>query len=77
MLIFFLSTKHGLEKLLKAGISKFKKHKNFFLQATRALVYFEDAEKDPMPRMIKTVDWHKIKIYFEKETGKLLKQELK
>lgn len=34
----------------------------------KSLTYFVDAEKDPLPNMIKRVDWKKIRAFFEKET---------
>jgi hypothetical protein len=34
----------------------------------KSLTYFVDAEKDPMPNMIKPADWKKIRAFFEKET---------
>lgn len=33
----------------------------------KSLVYFEDAESDETPKMLKDVDWEDIKRYFEKE----------
>ena len=37
----------------------------------KSLTYFVDAEKDPMPKMIKRVDWKKVREFFEKETKNL------
>jgi len=37
----------------------------------KSLVYFDDAERDPMPRMIKPVNWEKVKSFFESEILKL------
>jgi predicted nucleotidyltransferase component of viral defense system len=37
----------------------------------KSLTYFVDAEKDPMPKMIKRVDWKKVREFFEKETESL------
>ncbi len=71
--LFFLADRHGLKKIIETSAKKFKDHKNFLIQTTRALVYFEDAEKEPMPKMLKNANWDKIKIYFEKETNKILK----
>ena len=74
--LFFLAKALGLEKMIKTGTKKFREHNNFSVQATRALVYFDDAEKDPMPRMLKKTDWNEIKIYLEKEVNKVLKSSL-
>lgn len=37
----------------------------------KSLVYFSDAEKDPLPNMIKRVSWKKIREFFEKESKDL------
>jgi len=34
----------------------------------KSLTYFGDADGDPMPEMIKPVDWKKVRAFFEKET---------
>ena len=51
-----------------------KKYKNLAtteMHIMKSLVYFEDAESDAMPKMLKKVDWEDIKKYFEKEVKKL------
>ncbi len=37
----------------------------------KSLTYFVDAEKDPLPKMIKPVNWKKVREFFEKETKSL------
>ena len=37
----------------------------------KSLVYFEDAEKDPLPKMIKAVSWDEVKGFFIKEFGNI------
>lgn len=37
----------------------------------KSLVYFDDAEKDPMPKMLKRADWNEIKSFLENEILKL------
>jgi len=39
----------------------------------KSLVYFDDAEPDEMPKMLKKVDWENVKKYFEYEVRKLVK----
>ena len=55
---------------------KFKLLKQNKAHILKSLVYFEDAEKDEMPAMIKIIDWKIIKEFFEKETLNLSKQLL-
>ncbi|MGH7596450.1 MAG: nucleotidyl transferase AbiEii/AbiGii toxin family protein [bacterium] len=47
----------------KTGLSTF--------HVKKSLTYFVDADGDPMPEMIKRVDWKKVKEFFEKETKNL------
>ena len=37
----------------------------------KSLVYFEDADSQPAPRMIKKTDWGEIKRFFKTEVKKL------
>lgn len=53
-----------------------RKYKNLATTAThivKSLVYFEDAEGEDMPEMLKKIEWHRIKKFFEKEAKKLAK----
>lgn len=40
----------------------------------KALVYFEDAEADPMPEMLRPVSWSDVRRFFEQETQALFRQ---
>lgn len=66
-----------LETLLRAAARKYASHHDFILQAARALVYFGDAEKDPMPRMLKRISWERVKAGFEKDVPALVAKLLK
>jgi len=37
----------------------------------KSLVYFQDAESSAEPKMIKKVEWKKVKVFFEQEVKKL------
>ncbi len=39
----------------------------------KILIFFDDAESDEMPMMIKPVKWEDMKKYFEREVKKLAK----
>jgi len=71
-LYFVCRNRTVAEAICWAG-KKFPDHPNFSAQAAKALVYFEDAEKDPMPRMLKPVKWGEIKSFFKKEVPKLFR----
>lgn len=42
-----------------------------------SLMYFEDAEADPMPKLFFDADWRVIKLYFRREIPKITKEILK
>jgi len=55
---------------------KFKVLHQNKLHILKSLVYFEDAELDAFPKMIKKVDWKQIKVFFEKEVNKIIKEKI-
>lgn len=68
--LFFLCRSHKAADSIKWAERKFPGHPNFAVQAAKALVYFEDAEKEPLPKMLKPAAWPEIKAFFEKEIPK-------
>ena len=53
-----------------------KKYKNLaatVMHIMKSLIYFNDADPDEMPKMIKKVKWEEVKIYFENEAKRLVK----
>lgn len=74
--LYALSREVGLARLLNCGARKFRDHADFLIQAARALVYFDDAEKEPPPRMLKRIDWSAVKSYFETEVPRLINKKL-
>lgn len=45
-------------------------------QILRSLVYFEDAESDPMPKMLIRLAWSDVKSFFKSEVRRLMKDLL-
>ncbi len=45
-----------------------------FMYLFKSLMYFEDAETDPMPEMIKPVSWPDVRCFFEQEAQVLFRQ---
>ncbi len=68
--------KQGLSYALEAARRRFPPDASFLTQALRALVYFEDAETEPMPRMLERVDWSDVRAYFEREVPRLARKRL-
>ena len=69
--------KLGLPAVLDACKQKFLDHGDFVMQALRALVYFEDAEKEPLPRLLKEVAWDRVTTFFEREVPRALRAEVR
>jgi len=66
-----------LEKILELYDKKFKVLEENKVHILKSLSYFEDAEKDEMPKMIEEVKWREIEKFLKEETTKLSKKLLK
>lgn len=62
-----LERDYSLKKLFRYSEKKFQGHRDFRFQAVRALIYFDDAEQEPAPKLIDGKSWEEIKIFFENE----------
>ncbi len=58
--LFFLLKSYSLKEILGFYGEKFKQS-DYEYSLLRSLLYFKDAEKDPMPRMIQSVKWDQVK----------------
>ncbi|MDO8620992.1 MAG: nucleotidyl transferase AbiEii/AbiGii toxin family protein [Candidatus Levybacteria bacterium] len=67
--IYFLSQKFGLKNLFKFYQKKYGNFEDRELMIKKALVFFDDADKDEMPDMLIEIDWDTIKKWFLEETG--------
>lgn len=75
--LFFIAKKIGFKEIFELSLKKFPKQMAFHLHVVRALVYFKDANLEPMPRMLMDVDWRVVKKYFESEVKKDVKAILR
>ncbi|MBI4057506.1 MAG: nucleotidyl transferase AbiEii/AbiGii toxin family protein [Elusimicrobia bacterium] len=64
---------HNLESLLKSAESKFASSEDFLFQAAKALVYFDDAQSQPDPKLLKPEPWANIQLFFQNETIRIFK----
>lgn len=74
--LFFIINKEKLltlEECLNLYDKKFKLLKQNKVHILKSLSYFEDADQDEMPQMIKQVEWQEVKDFFKKESVKLSK----
>lgn len=65
--IFFLFDIYTLPELLEKAKIKYSAVDYNQAHILKSLVYFEDAEVQPMPRMIKTANWDEIKVKMVRE----------
>ena len=61
----------SLTRLLELFAQKYAPLNYNLLHIQKGLVYFEDAERDPMPRMIRPIAWQDVKDFFIAETAKI------
>ena len=72
--LFFISKDIiPLEDIIQLYDKKYKNLATTSVHIMKSLVYFEDAESDEMPKMLKDAEWGKIKEYFESEVKKIVK----
>jgi hypothetical protein len=60
-----------LDRLLELAALKYADRPSFQAIAIRALAYFDDAEQQPMPRMLTPVDWADVRAYCEAAARRL------
>lgn len=69
--LYFLIQKFSLEEILKFYKLKFKNASADKIHILKSLIYFTDAENEPMPRMLKKIGWPQIKKTLTEEVKKL------
>lgn len=67
--IYFLLQHYSLDEILGFYQEKYPEHSVF--RALMSLSYFEDAEKQMMPKMFSKVSWDEMKAYIIKEVEKI------
>ena len=65
--LYFILQKISLNKVLEFYDKKYKILSSNLVHIKKSFVYFENAEEEPMPKMIISVSWRKIKNFFQKE----------
>jgi len=74
-LYFICAAGFRLSEILNFYDRKYGKSASNHIHIQKSLVFFNDAETDAMPKMLKKVAWGNIKRYFEEEVKKLNKQK--
>lgn len=65
--LYFISQKVPLKSLLDLAPKKYPSVRDFEVQVTKRLVYFESADHDPDPTLLQPVSWDAVKNYFTEE----------
>ena len=70
--LYFAARQFGLSHLLQLFDRKYSKTGYNKLHILKSLVFFDDAEKDPMPHMLIPLEWQDTKAFFLQETPRLV-----
>lgn len=65
--LYFILQQKSLSDLFEVAAVKYPYHTAFPAFAVRALSYFDDAEADPLPRMIQQVTWEAVKTFLNEQ----------
>lgn len=71
--LYFLLEKYNLSELIIFFEQKYSDIKFNKMHIFKSLIYFDDAEDEPMPIMIKEVKWEEVKNKIIEEVGKLVR----
>jgi hypothetical protein len=69
--LYVAAREYGLQHLLDLFQRKFAQANYSSVHLRKALTYFEDAEQEPIPDILATVSWEKVKELFVREVPKL------
>lgn len=70
--LYLCAERYGLSEILRLFDQKYAQTHYSRLHILKSLTFFADAEKDPMPHMLVTLDWDTVKQFFLRETPRLL-----
>ena len=71
--LYFLLKKYPLKKILSLFDKKYKDIKYSQLHILKSLIYFQDAERDPLPVMLEDISWSKIKKELQRNVKEFVK----
>ena len=70
--LFFIAQNLPLGQLFKQFEKKYASLHYNLMHVKKSLVYFDDAESDLMPEMLRPAEWSKVKFFFQEEIKKLI-----
>ena len=74
--LYFILHQVPIERLFQVAAVKYARVRTFVISALRGMAYFEDAECLPMPRMIDTTPWSKMRRFLEQQAMAAGRKEL-
>ncbi len=69
--LFFVCKTFSLKELFEFLAEKYDSPSYSEYHILKSLVYFADAEEEPMPEMLSEVSWREVKTFFQEEVKKL------
>lgn len=75
--LYFICKSMPLKQLFKKADQKYPSIRDFEAQATKRLVYFENAENETEPSLLENVAWQTVKGYFIKQAKEIEQSWLK
>ena len=75
--LYFISQNIPLKRLLDLAPKQYPSVRDFEVQVTKRLVYFESAEHDPDPILLQIVSWDAVKNYFAEQAKSIEQSWLK
>lgn len=75
--LYFICQDIPLRTLFDIAPQKFPSIRDFEVQVIKRLVYFESADSDPEPSLVKPVSWQTVKEYFIKQAKEIEQSWLK
>jgi predicted nucleotidyltransferase component of viral defense system len=69
--LYAVAQRHGLSTLVELFQQKFSRVNYSTIHVLKSLIYFADAEKEPIPDMLLPLSWEEVKAFFLHEVRKL------
>ena len=70
--LYLAASQFGLDELLGLFHRKYIQTGYNRIHILKSLLFFDDAEKDPMPHMLVPLDWDAVKVFFRRAVPELL-----
>lgn len=70
--LYLCVQRYGFKEILRLFERKYAQTNYSSLHILKSLSFFDDAERDPMPHMLFTLDWDRVKQFFLRESPRLL-----